>query len=331
MADDDIVVEIEGEQAPAAGEQKTTPVADPVADLKAQYEELQAETAREKQARETAQRQAAQAGQQAQAARGELETARTEITETRLGTVEQGIAVADTEATAAQAEYETALETGNWKKASEAQRKIARAEATKVRLEEAKSDLEVQKAQPTRAEQRIEAPQPQPDPVETMLSRLDAPTAAWLRSHPDDARILATESDPKRAAKLRAAGNDAAAEGFAPGDPKYWAHVEQFLGMSKANGKTNGAGNGAQQQRRAASAPVAPVAASAGGVSGGTEVRLSKREADSATDGTLVWNYDDPSPQKRYKKGEPIGVQEFARRKLVLKESGQYDKSLTEQ
>jgi len=328
MADDDVVVEIEKEAAPAAGETPVVQAVDPAADLKVQLEELQAETAREREGREAAQRQAAQAAQAAQSARTELDTARTEITETRLGTVEQGIAAAETEATAAQSEYEAALEAGNWKKASEAQRKIARAEATKVRLEEAKSDLEIAKAQPARTEQRVEAPQQTAvDPVETMLSRLDAPTAKWLREHPDDARILATESDPKRAAKLRAAGNDAAGEGFTPTDPKYWAHVEKFLGMSKPNGKTNGSGT----QRRVTSAPVAPVAASAGGVSGGTEVRLSASEARAATDGTLIWNYPDPTGQNRWKKGDPIGTQEFARRKLALKESGQYDKSLTEQ
>lgn len=329
MADDDVVVEIEKETpAVSTAEKVETPATDPVADLKAQFEELQAETAREKEARETAQRQAAAANQQLGATRTELEGARTEITETKLSTVEQGISAAQTEADAAQSEYTTAMEAGDWKKAGEAQRKIARAEATRVRLEEAKADLEIQKAQPPqRTEQRTEAPQTQADPVERMLSQLDAPTATWLRNHPDEARILATNSDPKRAAKLRAAGNDAAGEGYDPSDPKYWSHVEKFLGMTKPNGKANGA---APPQRRT-SAPVAPVAASAGGVSGGTEVRLSKSEANSATDGTLVWNYDDPSGQKRFKKGDPIGVQEFARRKLALQQSGQYDKSLTEQ
>ena len=59
-------------------------------------------------------------------------------------------------------------------------------------------------------------------------------------------------------------------------------------------------------------------------------VRLSKGEAASATDGTLIWNYDDPSGQKRFRKGDPIGVQEMARRKLALQQAGQYDKSFTE-
>jgi len=291
--------------------------------------ELQAETAREKAGREAAERRATTEAQARQAAQTEVAETRTEIAETRLGTVEQGIAAAETEATAATAEYEAALEAGNWKKAGEAQRKISRAEATKVRLEEAKSDLEVQKAQPQR-QQRTEAAQVQADPVEAFISSRDAGTQAWLRDHPDDARILATNSDPRRAAKLNAADADAFAEGLTRGSAAYFAHVEKFLGITKPNGKT--ATNGtAQTQRRAASAPVAPVAASAGGVSGGTEVRLSKGEANAATDGTLVWNYDDPSGQKRFKKGDPIGVQEFARRKLALKQSGQYDKSLTEQ
>ena len=60
-------------------------------------------------------------------------------------------------------------------------------------------------------------------------------------------------------------------------------------------------------------------------------MRLTPGEAASATDGILTWNYDDPSGQKRFKKGDAIGIQEFAQRKLALKQSGQYDKSLTEQ
>jgi hypothetical protein len=326
MDDNEIVVEIEKEELDKKPGEQTTDVADA---LKAQLTELQAEKQREKDARIAAERRATNEAQGRQAAQAEVESTRTEITETRLGTVEQGIAAATTEADAAQSEYTAAMEAGDWKKAGEAQRKISRAEATKVRLEEAKADLEVQKTQPQRQPQRTEAPQTQTDPVEAFISARSPPTQAWLRAHPEDARALALNTDPRRAAKLNAADSDAVAEGFARDSKEYFDHVEKFLGITKPNGKgTNGA---TQTQRRAASAPVAPVAASAGGVSGGTEVRLSAGEARSATDGTLIWNYDDPSGQKRFKKGDPIGVQEMARRKLALKESGQYDKSLTEQ
>lgn len=325
MADDEIVVEIKKEEPEKKASEQTT---DPSEALKQQLTELQAETAREKAGREAAERRATNEAQARHAAQAEVAETRTEIAETRLGTVEQGIAAATTEADAAQSEYTTAMEAGDWKKAGDAQRKMAKAESTKVRLEEAKVDLEIQKIAPQRTQQRTEAPQQQVDPVEAFISGRSAPTAKWLRDHPDDARALATNSDPRRAAKLNAADSDAVAEGFARDTPEYFKHVESFLGITKTNGKAAN-GNG-QTQRRAASAPVAPVASSAGGVSGGTEVRLSAGEARSATDGTLIWNYDDPSGQKRFKRGDPIGVQEMARRKLALKESGQYDKSLTE-
>ena len=82
--------------------------------------------------------------------------------------------------------------------------------------------------------------------------------------------------------------------------------------------------------------PVAPVnggggSGGAGNGAGAITVSLSKAEAAAATDGTLSWNYDDPSGNKRFKKGDPIGVQEFARRKREMKAQGLYDKSLTEQ
>jgi len=162
-----------------------------------------------------------------------------------------------------------------------------------------------------------------------LISRCEPNTAQWLRSHMDDARALATGSDPRRQAKLMAADNDAKAEGYAPGSNDYFAHVEKFLGMNKQTEPPT------KQQAPAArkpSPPVAPVQQSGGGVSGsGDVVRLSAREAAAATDGTHVWNYPDPSGQNRWKKGDPIGVQEFARRKKAMQEQGLYDKTLLEQ
>ena len=77
--------------------------------------------------------------------------------------------------------------------------------------------------------------------------------------------------------------------------------------------------------------PVAPVQSSPGGTNGGgPEVRLSRSEALAATDGTHTWNYDDPSGQKRFRKGDPIGVQEFARRKHEMTKQGLYDRTYTE-
>ena len=68
-----------------------------------------------------------------------------------------------------------------------------------------------------------------------------------------------------------------------------------------------------------------------GGSGGGTEVRLSPGEAKAATDGTLVWNYNDPSGKNRFKKGDAIGVQEMVRRKHELTKQGQYNRVYVEQ
>jgi hypothetical protein len=47
-------------------------------------------------------------------------------------------------------------------------------------------------------------------------------------------------------------------------------------------------------------------------------VSLTQGEIQNATDGTLQWNYDDPSGKNRWKKGDPIGVNEMARRKAAM-------------
>ena len=141
------------------------------------------------------------------------------------------------------------------------------ARAHLVRLNEAKSDLEVEKTAPR--VQRTEQPRAVPsDPVEAFLECCTAPTAKWLRAHPDEAKALAL-NDVRRGAKLNAAHSDALAEGLSADTPEYFGHVEKFLGMTKPNGK----GNGHDVQRRSPAVPVAPVQASAGGTSGGVEVK----------------------------------------------------------
>ena len=121
------------------------------------------------------------------------------------------------------------------------------------------------------------------------------------------------------------------AEGFDRDTPEYFSHVEAYITPKTAPERANANGSTQTPTRRRSTVPVAPVQASAGGTSGGgQEVRLTKGEATAATDGSLIWNYDDPSPQKRFRKGDPIGHQEMARRKVELTKRGAYDRSYTE-
>jgi hypothetical protein len=343
MADDEeIIVAIEPEQtAGEAGKTETpqrgadgkfTKAADteqrPADELVEQFK-TQAET--ERQARLAAERREQAERQAREAAEKREQTANSAVAESQLDTVASGLAAAQTEADAATAAYQAAMEAGDFAAAAKAQRRIANAEAKIVRLDEAKADLEARKTAPAddagkrRTEQATEPRQQQTDPVEAYLAGRTEPTANWLRAHKD------WITDPKKNAKLTGAHFDAVGEGLLPDTPEYFSHVETVLGLRKdgTNGSTNG--KTPQKQIRRSTVPVAPVQASGGGTNGGgTEVRLSKGEAAAATDGTHVYNYDDPSPQKKFKKGDPIGIQEFARRKLELTKQGAYDKSYVE-
>lgn len=326
---DDVIVAIEPE-LPLDGKQQqanggaTDDAA--ISDLREQFNSLKSQQEATETARRNAEERAARWAAQAEAATREVASARSEIADRELDTVTTGISAAESEASAAEAAYAKAMEEGNFADAGKAQRRMARAEAQIERLNEAKADIEARRAQDRaqdkggRKEAPIEAPQRAPtqdDPVEAYIAGRTEPTANWLRAHKDFI------TDPRKNAKLTAAHWNAVGEGLSPDTPEYFEHVETFVGLKQAPKKDT---------RRKPGAPVAPVTASSGGTNGGGhEVRLSKMEATAATDGTLVWNYDDPSPQKKFKKGDPIGIVEFARRKKAMTEQGLYDKSYTEQ
>ncbi len=332
MADEEIQVQIEDDPATASATTVATSDADPVADLKAQLEEIELEKDAERTRAEAAERRSADERRAADVARREATEARTESADSQLGSIESGISAAEAEAASAEAEYASAMERGDYAASAKAQRRMSKAEATIVRLGEAKDDLSARKTAPRQEEtRRTEQPD---DQFERHVSQFSTPTAQWMRAHRD------WITDPEKGAMLSAAHHNALKAGKAVDTPEYFEHVETRIGLRQEASKSNGSanGNGAAKPvttRRAAAPSAAPVngggGASTVGASDGNTVRLSSREAAAATDGiTHVWNYDDPSGQKRFKKGDPIGVQEFARRKLEMQKQGLYDKSLME-
>lgn len=327
MADEAITVEIEKETpAPDAGAKvvdtkEAAPENEALKDLQSQFDTLKAETEREKSDKAAALQRANDAEIARQRAEQERDATRTEVTESRLDTVEQGIASAKSEADAAEAAWVDAQEKGDWKRAASEQRKMASAEARKVQLESAKADLEIAKTQAPQRRPEQPAPQLTPQQKTEMFIASQKPSVGeWLRKHPDEAFMLANQTDARRVAKINAAHMSAIAEGYDEGSSEYFAHVEKQLAPPTTPKPVS------PTVKRGSSAPVAPVQNGSGGLNGGgTTVTLTAGEARAATDGTVCWNYDDPSPQKRFKKGDPIGHQEYARRKLELQQRGAYD------
>ncbi len=321
--DDDnaeMVVSIETEGGPQVRkvepEKKAEPAAeDPVADLKNQF----ATMSQRANAAEAAAEEARQAAQQANQRAQHLET---QVVGSQLDTVVTGLEAAKSEADAAEREYATAFEAGDGAAMARAQRKIANAEARILTLSGAKDDLEeAAKRRPAPADPtHRRAPQQPTDPIERFAQGMSARSAACIRSHPE------CVTDPKLNARMLAAHNLALADDVVVDSDEYFRRIEEGVKpVTKKADPEPGSG-------RRPSAPAA--GGSTGGGSalngGGIDVKLTKGEARSATDGTLVWNYDDPSGKNKFKKGEPIGLEEMARRKHYGQKAGLYDKSLTE-
>jgi hypothetical protein len=198
----------------------------------------------------------------------------------------------DMEGNEAQSEYRSAVELGDPDAQTRAQVRMAEVEARRVRLLEHEQALR-------------NAPVVPADPVEAACTGRSEATANWLRAHPEHVR------DPKKLAKLQAAHFDAEAEGLVPDTPEYFEHIERRVGLHDG---THNSGN-----RRSAQPAIKinPADVNTHVRDGGRVVILTKGERERATDGSLIWNHGP-------KRGQPIGIQEFARRKAAMHAEGRY-------
>ena len=289
--------------APAPREAPREAPADPriaaVDELKEQFEALKAKSEVAARERTEALRRAAEA--EAEAQRTE-QSAQQTIADSRLNTITTGISAAEAEATAAEEAWAAAMSAGDYAAAARAQRRMQRAEGNLARLEDAKSELA----------ERPQARRPPSDPVEAFIAGRTARTAAWLRAHAD--HIV----DPVKQRAMERAHFSALGEGLEPDTDEYFSHVETRLGLRST-----------QTPAKHDPAPVAPVNAGGPAPSANSvRVSLTEGEQRAATDGTIRWTYDDP--KGRFKKGEPIGTAEFARRKYIMRKEGAYDRNIGE-
>lgn len=294
--------------------------ADPVEDLRSQFHSLRSKFEQNEVEKNKAIEIAAAATHRVEQVESQFKE-RTAID--RRQQIESSLASAKAVADAAEAQLREAFDRGDSAAVSRAQRQIARAEAEILRYEEAATDLdglEADTARPARQEQQ-QPVQRAADPVESFIATRTPKSQEWLRNHKD------WLTDQRKNNKLTAAHHDAVAEGIEPDTAEYFEHVEKYLGIRKGDEPRKDA----PQRQARQGAPTVPVNASGndgGHGTGARTVRLTRAEATAATDGTHVWNWDDP--KGKFKKGDPIGVQEFARRKEQMQKAGWYDRSYSE-
>jgi hypothetical protein len=170
--------------------------------------------------------------------------------------------------------------------------------------------LEVRRHNTQAVAERLDRTPPVPtDPVEAFAAGRSSEAQAWIRSHPE---FVINE---RKGAKLNAAHSDALAEGFAPDTAAYFKHVNGFLGLDEGGGAgSRRRGSGSETLRVIVTDnPNKPL--------GRGEVRMTRGEYKAATE-TLSWNYD--SPDGKHKRGSPLGVEEYLRRKGIMKQQGGY-------
>jgi hypothetical protein len=337
MADDDTVITIEpdllsGLPPPKVEEPVEKPKVpektdDALAELKSQYDQIQRGKEQSDADAAQARQREADARAEAQRARAEAETARTQATDTHLSAIETSLAAQTAARDAAKKSYRAALESGNWDEATEAQERLATAVANITRLADAKDEISTRKV--ARPEPADDPAQRRPtDPVEAFMQSRTPTTQGWLRSHMDYTRAVgkfyagqASAEEAKLARKLIAASSDAEAEGYAVDTPEYFAHLETFTGIKKtAEPKPE-----PQRTTRRQSVPAAPVngGSSPSAASGGpVNVRLTKGQAETATDGSITWNRGDVLAKRctQDQVGQPIGVHEMARRVYLMEQ-----------
>lgn len=286
-----------------------------VEDLKSQMRSASEAHTQERAARERAET-------EARRAREEVKQARGEAVESQITAVENAIAAEKSTIASGRREYTAALASADYEKAAEINEQIALATARMVRLDEGRGDLEARKAQPDpapreRQEPRREAPAPAADPFEQTIASVSPRAQAWLRAHPEFV------TDQKQALRAGAADSMAVSEGHVRDSDAYYDYCERFLGLKSEEP----APKPAPTQRTRTAMPAAPVsrdASPSGGSLRTTQVVLSPGEQRTATDGTIVWN---TGP----KRGEPIGLQEMARRKAAMTKDGAYDRAYVNQ
>lgn len=291
LKEDDIEVEIEAEQpaepaaASATGEQP--PAADPAIEaIKAQVAEHEANLEKERSEK-------AAAEERARKAEAEAAVAKERVASSEIETLDAATAVVEREKDNAKRALKEAMEKGDFDGVISAQEQLAEHTYALKQLKEGKRALE------QRASQRSAAPST--DPVETYISQFTPRSQNYLRQNIDFVK------DPAKNKRLVAAHYEAEAEGLAADSDAYFEFLDAKLKPAAVE-KTE-----TRQSRR--STPAAPVSRgndlSSGGSGSERKVKLTPNEARAATDGTIVWN---TGPNK----GKPIGVKEYARRKMLM-------------
>lgn len=282
--------------------------------------------------------------QRAERAEADADAARSGSADAQRSAIDNAIAANTATVAAAKKSLAALWAEGKFDEAAEVQGQIAEAAAEIAQLKAGKAALPAPDTTTGRVERQRAADDPKPGATDRPLSedekfnkyvgQFSTRSQEWLRAHPE------AVTDAKTNHRLIAAHHEAEAEGLKGESDEYFDFIEQRLGYAEADPgdsddpqpepepalRNRAPKPEARMDRTAKPRVAAPVRGSNGsranGEGGKMRVHLTQGEIDNATDGTLVWNRDDPNG--RWKQGDPIGIDEMARRKAAMTAEGRY-------
>jgi len=235
------------------------------------------------------------------------------VEERRLN-LESSIATIDAALEEAEANYAKAFDSTDGLAAAKAQRRIGELTARRVEMERTRAELPTKEVLEQQVRQAAE-PRTQDERIEAYLQQFQPKTQQWLRHHPEFITNRVKNQSVLDAHKA------AVAKELEPESDEYFDFINQRVGVDdipKDYNTMRQNGDGGRPMKRAqtpvrASAPVRSGSNGAGiSVQGMRRVSLTAGEREHATDGTIVW------PDRHPQAGEPIGVNEMARRKALI-------------
>lgn len=283
---DGIPEEIELAEEPAKPVRKRTQRADPEAAAEDPLAELKAQLAAEKSLRQTAER-------ERDANANSAVSAQVSQRDTEISFLTTAVESAKGQVTSAKAVYAQAMRDQDFDAAADAQEAIAEATNNRARLEDGLTRLKA-------------APKPQPapsaDPVESLIRQagISAPSANWLRSHPEYV------TDQNLNQQLMGAVSLIQGRGIAVDSPEYFAGVEKLLDLQSADGEDIALSEAAVPQRRQPPPSPAPVSRGSNpGVPNPNTVRLNAAERETAESS---WPELDPAEAYRRYGAEKLRI-----------------------
>jgi hypothetical protein len=309
------------------------------------FDDLKQQLDRATKTREDADRRAAAAetrarrsDDDARAAREAAAAATTETVETRKTAIETALAAAKTQMDALEAEYGSAFEAGDGKKMAASQRRMSELGGEIAQLNSGRAAIAADTgADRGRRVVQEEPPRRRPtteqEQFDDAIKGYSPRTQRWLRDHPEVVTSVTRRNEALNA------HNAALAQNYEAESDEYFAYLDRQMKFTRAGRGSAEAeairmdnergddrdGNGRGEPMRSA-----PARGSSGGSGTSRDVHLTEGEVTNATDGTIVWNVGNKDRRGKLltkddpRIGEPIGVEEMARRKRDMNKEGRY-------